>query len=185
MFLEGVKGKAMRRWVESINKVIIRKVSDVDIDLQTITAFSLTWPAPMQVYSNKTKRLQEKKYDSQNICLGHQHGRHFIVLEHRLFTIYHSAHGVGKWFAKFRTSKFRPGIAFTICSNQFHLPKNGWYWYQRWLWRNGTRISVWNISFGKTGLPFQMFCCSQKFSGKSGWKARSPTFCVFPTGKFV
>ena len=42
LFLEGVKGKAMRRWVESINKVIIRKVSDVDIDLQTIRAFPLT-----------------------------------------------------------------------------------------------------------------------------------------------
>ena len=36
-----------------------------------------------------------------------------------LFAIYiilawanRSAHGVGKWFAKFRTGKFRPGIAF-------------------------------------------------------------------------
>ena len=29
---------------------------------------------------------------------------------------------------------------------------------------NGTRISVWNISSGKTGLPFQMFRCSRKFS---------------------
>ena len=28
-----------------------------------------------------------------------------------------SVHGVGKWFAKFRTGKFRPGIAFTICTN--------------------------------------------------------------------
>ena len=30
-----------------------------------------------------------------------------------------------KWFEKFRTDKFRPGIAFTICTNQFHLPENG------------------------------------------------------------
>ena len=30
----------------------------------------------------------------------------------------------GQWYSKFRTSKFRPGIAFTICTNQFHLPKN-------------------------------------------------------------
>ena len=66
-----------------------------------------------------------KEYNSQKICLGHQHGRHFIVLEHRLFTIYHSVDGVGKWFAKFSTGKLRPGIAFTICSNQFHVPKKG------------------------------------------------------------
>ena len=39
-----------------------------------------------------------------------------------------------------------------------------WNWYQRWLWRNGTRISLWNIPSGKTGLPFQMFRCSWKFS---------------------
>ena len=32
--------------------------------------------------------------------------------------------GVGKSFAKFRTGKFRLGIAFTICKNQFHLPEN-------------------------------------------------------------
>ena len=40
LFLEGVKGKAMRRWVESINKVIIRKVHDLDIDVVTIRAFT-------------------------------------------------------------------------------------------------------------------------------------------------
>ena len=39
-----------------------------------------------------------------------------------------------------------------------------WNWYQRWLWRNWTRISVWNIPSGKTGLPLQMFRCSWKFS---------------------
>ena len=36
-----------------------------------------------------------------------------------------SAHGLGKCQAKFRTDKFPTGIAFTICSNQFHLPNNG------------------------------------------------------------
>ena len=29
---------------------------------------------------------------------------------------------------------------------------------------NGTRISVWNIPFGKTGLPCQMFRCHRTFS---------------------
>ena len=33
-----------------------------------------------------------------------------------------------------------------------------------WLWRNGTRNSVWNIPSGKTELPFQMSLCSRKFS---------------------
>ena len=55
----------------------------------------------------------------------------FEKRRNRLFTIYsctwenRSVHGSGKWYAKFRTDKFRPGIAFTICTNQFHLPKNG------------------------------------------------------------
>ena len=39
-----------------------------------------------------------------------------------------------------------------------------WNWNQRWLWRNVTGISVWNIPTGKTGLPFQTFRCSRKFS---------------------
>ena len=29
--------------------------------------------------------------------------------------------------AKFRAGKFHPGIAFTICTNQFHTPQNGLY----------------------------------------------------------
>ena len=32
--------------------------------------------------------------------------------------------------------------------------KPGTYWYQRWLWRNGTKIFAWNIPSGKTWLPF-------------------------------
>ena len=31
---------------------------------------------------------------------------------------------VHKWYAKFRPGKFCPGIAFTVCTNQFHFPKN-------------------------------------------------------------
>ena len=41
-------------------------------------AFSLTWPASMQVHWNKRKRIR-KECDSQRIGLGHQHGRRFIV----------------------------------------------------------------------------------------------------------
>ena len=81
--------------------------------------------------------------------------------------------------SKFSTGQFRSEIAFTISTNQFHLPKNNrrglkprknnllilscWNWYQRWLWRNGGRISVCNVPFAKIGLSFQMFRCSRKF----------------------
>ena len=43
--------------------------------------------------------------------------RHYIYISKSVF-------GLDKWYAKFRTGKFRPGIAFTICANQLHLPKN-------------------------------------------------------------
>ena len=33
-------------------------------------------------------------------------------------------HGLSKGDAKFRTGKCRPGIAYTICTNQLHSPKN-------------------------------------------------------------
>ena len=40
-----------------------------------------------------------------------------------------------------------------------------WNRYQRWLWRNGIRISLSSIPTGQTRLPSQMFrCCSWKFS---------------------
>ena len=78
-----------------------------------------------------------------------------------------SIHGLGKWYAKFRTGKFRSGIAFTICTNQFNLPKND---------REGLNpvskmaLKKWITDFrldipsGKTEQLFQMFRCSRKFS---------------------
>ena len=37
----------------------------------------------MQIYLNKGKRLQKKKFNSHGTGLKHQHGRRFIVLEHQ------------------------------------------------------------------------------------------------------
>ena len=63
--------------------------------------------------------------------------------------------------------KFCPGISFTICTNQFNLPKND---------REGLNpvskmaLKKWITNFrldipsGKTGKSFQMFRCSRKFS---------------------
>ena len=46
----------------------------------------------------------------------------------RLFTFYtwanRSVLSLAKSYAKFRTGKFCPRIAFTICTNQFYLPEN-------------------------------------------------------------
>ena len=57
----------------------------------------------------------------------------------------------GQILSKLKTGKFRPGIAFTICTNQFYYRKTAANWYQRRLWRNGSRIFVWNSPTGKTG----------------------------------
>ena len=64
---------------------------------------------------------------------------------------------------------FRPGIAFTICTNQFHFNTGK---------RPRRPETVWNIPSGKTGLPFQMFRCSQQFS-----VSKKPCSIYFPTGK--
>ena len=42
--------------------------------------------------------------------------------------------------------------------------EKAWNWCQRWLWRNGPRISVWNILSGKRGQPNQMFRCCRRLS---------------------
>lgn len=70
-----------------------------------------------------------------------------------------------------QTGESRSRIAFSICTNQFYLPNNG---------REGpklvskvtlmTNFSLKNIPSGKTGLPFHMFLCSQKFSAGTNKK---------------
>ena len=47
----------------------------------TNSVFSLTFPASMQIYWNKRKRLQE--FNSHRTGLGNKHGRRFIVLGHK------------------------------------------------------------------------------------------------------
>ena len=83
-----------------------------------------------------------------------------------------SVHGLDKWFEKFRTGKFRPGIAFTICSNQFHLPENGFEEMEH-------EFPFVIFCPAKKGLPFQMFRCSRKFSVG---KTQNVVFHYFPTG---
>ena len=45
--------------------------------------FSLTWPACMQIYCNKRSVCIRKKFNSQKIGFGHQHGCCFIVWGHQ------------------------------------------------------------------------------------------------------
>ena len=44
------------------------------------------------------------------------------------------------------------------------MTAKAWNWYQRTGFEEMEQILFWNISFGKKGKPFQMFCCSWKFS---------------------
>ena len=94
------------------------------------------------------------------------------------------AHGLpGKSCAKFRTGKFRPEIAFTICTisaiyrkKRPRRPETGF--------KDGFEEREHEFPIGiflpeKTGLPFQMFLCSQKFSATTTQKV---VFPFFPTG---
>ena len=68
-----------------------------------------------------------------------------------------SVHGLGKWLAKFRTGKLLPEsrLPFVQISSLYRkTAAKASNWYQRWLWRNGTRISVWNIPSRKNGTTF-------------------------------
>ena len=63
---------------------------------------------------------------------------------------------VGQMVRKIRTGKFRPEsrLPFVQISSIYRkTAAKAWNWYQRWLWRNGTWISIRQL----TELPFQMF----------------------------
>ena len=64
---------------------------------------------------------------------------------------------------------FRPGIAFTISTNQLHLQEND---------REGLKLFGIYWPSGKTGLLFQMFRCSWQFS-----VFKNSCSIYFPTGK--
>ena len=42
-------------------------------------AFSLTWPASMQIYENKKRFYIRKESNSHRICLEHQYGRRDVM----------------------------------------------------------------------------------------------------------
>ena len=44
-----------------------------------IRAFSLTWPASMQIYWNERKRLHKKRDQLPQDQLEHQHGRRDVM----------------------------------------------------------------------------------------------------------
>ena len=114
----------------------------------------------------------------------------------------HLVHGVGKWFAKLRTDKFRPRIAFTICTNQLHSLKNGreglklvskkalreWntnFRLESSIQKNKTTFSdvpvaPWNFPLGKPRVLFHLFSnqISQKIfvNGKQPLSVFSPIF---------
>ena len=56
-----------------------------------------------------------------------------------------------------------------------------WNCYQRWLWRNGTRISVWNIPSGKKKQDYLFRCYLTSGHFPLEWPKKS-CFIYFSTG---
>ena len=78
-----------------------------------------------------------------------------------------SVHSVDKWYAKFRTDKFCPGIALTICTKKFNFPKNDLKGLKM---VSKMALKKWDTKFpfgiflsGITGPPFQMFVAPKLF----------------------
>jgi len=74
-----IRGWALNR----INTVVqSAKLLGLTISTRIGGVFSLTWPAYMQIYCNKRKRLHKKRVQLPVDWFGTQHGRRFIVLGH-------------------------------------------------------------------------------------------------------
>ena len=130
------------------------------------------------------KNSFKKKHETKVFITLPPPPRGKIMVSLPLISANRSAHGLDKCYSKFRTSRFHPGIAFTIGTNQFHLPENG---------RENLKLIsnvafeemehafcfVWNILSGKTGLPFQKFRCPENSTMKRLKKSCS---IYFPTG---
>ena len=93
----------------------------------------------------------------------------FVYERIRLFTIYMGKPVGPRWANGSQNSglvNFVPQslLSFLQISSIYQkTTANAWTRYKRWLWSNGTRIFVWNIPSGKTGLIFQIFRCPRKF----------------------
>lgn len=96
-------------------------------------------------------------------CWSSPHG--CLNPKQTLLAVYHLH---GKMVSKIRTGKFCPELV--------QIEGKTWNWNKRWLWRNGTRISVWNIPFRKTGVSFYILRCLLKFSA---WSTLTFVFHIF------
>ena len=86
-----------------------------------------------------------------------------------------SVHSLGKWHAKFRTAKFSPGIAFTIFTDQFKLPKNNrksLKLVSNMVLTNRTWICSWNILSGKNMTSFSDVSFLPEILHRNGRKNR-------------
>ena len=86
--------------------------------------YSLTLKRTNSLRVERLQRGINKKFCSNSVQSNHSGNKSLInrcVIGCFPFTwANRSVHGLGKWYTKFRTGKFRPGFAFKHCTNQFH-----------------------------------------------------------------
>ena len=69
--------------IDTVANSILIKIHGKKVRVLMYGAYSLTWPASMQIYGNKRNFYIRKEFNSHRIGLEHQHGRRFIVLENQ------------------------------------------------------------------------------------------------------